>query len=129
MCASFTVTEPSAVVSLVACEGLYGDIVCSSSQTHYHCAVNRTEIMPQLCNVVPTLKPTLLALFAFEKQVNGIEGGENGAGARTACQTINNFAVFLPRSSLLGLNSVVFDLSGFWRLSFTPCLSAYMLMR
>lgn len=77
------------------------------------------------CNVVPTARP----VFLFGKWVNGIEGGENGAGARTACQTINKFPVFLPRSSLFGLNSVVFDLSRFWRLSFTLRLSAYMLMR
>lgn len=74
------------------------------------------------------LKPTLLGLCALETRVNGIEGAENRAGVHTACQTINKFAGFLPRSSLLGLNSDVFDLSCFWRLSFTHCLSAYMLM-
>lgn len=57
------------------------------------------------------------------------EGGGDGVGAHTACQTINTFAGFLPRSSLLGLNSVVFDLSRFLGgFSFTHCLSAYMLM-
>lgn len=34
----------------------------------------------------------------------------------------------MPRSSLFGLNSVLFDLSHIWRLLCTHCLSAYMLM-
>lgn len=70
-------------------------------------------------------KPTLLVLFAFETQAKGIVRGGGGGGANAACQSIH-LQLFFLRSSLLGLNSVDFDLPHFARLSFAPRLSAYM---
>lgn len=69
--------------------------------------------------VVLVFKPTLLVLFAFETSKGYSEGRGGGGGANAACQSIH-LQLFILRSSLLGLNSVDFDLPRFARLSFAP---------